>query len=608
VKNIKISLGLKIAISIGFLFVILLLAILSASKAIVQSGFTRLEEQEITTNITRFKKNIDRELEDLASTCGDWAPWDNARDFILGKEPNFINSDLTIDCLANLKINFMIFIDNEGKIVNATAIDYIKKTNIQLSPESINYILSEKTLLTIKEPTETRTGLLIMPDLQAFVAAQPISNSLIKEPICGTLIVGRFLNDALLDVLRTQTCLDIKTTKSFTTDNYKSSSEIDTFIKVLNQNTILGYTNIYDISKKKHITFQITMPRNIYNYGRNTINYFVFTMIASLLLIMAGLLFILQTIVLKPLNRLTSNFTDIAHDYNISTKLYTEREDEIGSLARSFDSMMDHLKKQILELAEKHKTTNFLNAELSNNADKLQQANTELKNFVYVASHDLREPLRQIIVFGDMLKNSMKDRLQGEEAESLYHMINGADRMKKMIDGLLDYSRVSTQLHPFETIDLNKIVVQLCQFELGVLLQEKNASIQTPQPLPFVMADATQITQLMQNIIANGIKYQKKGNNPLITITSKPASDGKVKIEVTDNGIGIKPEYHSAIFTMFKRLHTNTEYEGTGIGLAICKKIIERHEGQIGVESQPGNGSTFWFTVAAASAPVSVKA
>jgi PAS domain S-box-containing protein len=236
----------------------------------------------------------------------------------------------------------------------------------------------------------------------------------------------------------------------------------------------------------------------------------------------------------------------------------------------------------------------------------LEDANQQMKNFVYIASHDLREPLRKISAFGDMLQKSLQGKLEKDDIENLQFMVDGAQRMNKMIEGLLVYSRVSTKSQPPETVDLNEIVKQLQQLELSVVLQEKQVAVEVPQPLPFVEVDPVQVRQLMQNIIANGIKYQEKGTIPHITITSKPASDGMIRVEIKDNGIGIKPEYQQAIFAMFKRLHTRNEYEGTGIGLAVCKKIVERHGGQIGVESEFGKGCTFWFTVLAARKPVTV--
>ncbi|MCE5339956.1 MAG: PAS domain S-box protein [Planctomycetaceae bacterium] len=230
----------------------------------------------------------------------------------------------------------------------------------------------------------------------------------------------------------------------------------------------------------------------------------------------------------------------------------------------------------------------------------LEEANQELRNFVYVASHDLREPLRKITAFGGMLQKSLKNKLLEEDTENLGFMIEGAHRMNKMIEGLLAYSKVSTKAHLPQDIDLNEIVSQLREFELSVMIEEMQAVICVPNPLPHIHVDVTQIRQLMQNLLANGLKFHKPDAVPQVFITSKPAANGMVRIEITDNGIGIKPEYLQSIFTMFKKLHTPKDYEGTGIGLTICKKIVERFCGKIGVESIPGIGSTFWFTVPSA--------
>jgi len=230
----------------------------------------------------------------------------------------------------------------------------------------------------------------------------------------------------------------------------------------------------------------------------------------------------------------------------------------------------------------------------------LERANDELKNFAYIASHDLREPLRKITAFGAILQKSIGHTLNADDAENLEFMIDGANRMTQMINGLLSYSRVNTQAHKLQNVDLEQTVSELKKYELGLLIEDTKTILKVPELLPTVVADPLQMRQLLQNIIVNAIKYQKKGNIPEITITSKPSANGMVRIEITDNGIGIAPEYCETIFTMFKRLHNSAAYEGTGIGLAVCKKIVQQHNGQIGVESQLGKGSTFWFTVPAA--------
>jgi signal transduction histidine kinase len=603
-KTIKTTVGQKAAICIGAIFVLLMGVLLLTCQTIIMRGFEKLETQAAELNITRLHKSLEREFENLETIDGDWAPWDDSRDFVLGKNPAFPTSNLTQDSIKNLKIDFMIFFDKQCKIYNSSFIDSNGLLTSKLPEDLKVRILSEKELFDINDPAKAKSGLLIFSGGAVLVAAQPISNSAVTLPINGTLIIGRFLNEPLLDKLRKQTCLDFKIIDTFK-DLFKLS-RTKNYIEIVNKKTLSGYTNLYELCSERNIVFKMDMLRDISEYGKHTIAYFVSISAAGGLLVMAILLYVLRVIVLKPLNKLTSNFEEIDRNHNISTKLYTERDDEIGSLARSFDALMNHLKQRIVELDEKQSTTNCLNTELMKTTEKLQEANSELKSFVYVASHDLREPLRKITVFAEMLKNALNSKIEGSDLENLHYMIDGAERMKKMVDGLLVYSRVSTQPHPLQKVDLNEILNQICKFELAVLIEEKNVILNIPKRLPWIIGDASQIIQLLQNLIANGIKYQKQGNRPEITITSKPAPDGMVKIEVTDNGIGIKPEFHTAIFTMFKRLHTR-EYEGTGIGLSVCKKIIERHNGKIGIESQPDKGSTFWFTIAEVPAEAAVK-
>ncbi|OHB50043.1 MAG: hypothetical protein A2Y10_13910 [Planctomycetes bacterium GWF2_41_51] len=291
-------------------------------------------------------------------------------------------------------------------------------------------------------------------------------------------------------------------------------------------------------------------------------------------------------------------------------KVDNQSNDEIGLLTDAFNKMMvdlkqtttsmDKLNHEIGERKHAEETMKRLN-------ENLEEANNEMKHFVYIASHDLREPLRKITAFGAILEKSLKDKLDSEDATNFHYMIDGAKRMSQMIDGLLSYSRINTKGQEWKNIELDKTINELNRFELGVLLEETHTKINIPEPLPSIKADPVQMRQLMQNIIANGVKYQKKGNIPEITITSKPAANNMIRIEITDNGIGIAPEYQQAVFTMFKRLHSRSEYEGTGIGLSVCKKIVERHGGQIGVESQTGKGSTFWFTVPAATALIGAE-
>jgi PAS domain S-box-containing protein len=228
---------------------------------------------------------------------------------------------------------------------------------------------------------------------------------------------------------------------------------------------------------------------------------------------------------------------------------------------------------------------------------KLEEANKELQDFVYIASHDLREPLRKISSFGTLLQDSLKEKLNEDQQENFEFMIDGARRMQDMIDALLSYSRLTTKAKPPEWVDLNKVIKDLEKLELATIVDETRGTIHVPEPLPSVQADPTQMHQLFQNLIGNGLKFHKEEILPEIIIRCYVVENNMIRIEVEDNGIGIDEKYHSQLFTMFKRLHSREEYEGTGIGLASCKKIVERHGGDIGIKSTLGKGSTFWFTL-----------
>ncbi|MFH0778568.1 MAG: ATP-binding protein [Candidatus Eisenbacteria bacterium] len=246
------------------------------------------------------------------------------------------------------------------------------------------------------------------------------------------------------------------------------------------------------------------------------------------------------------------------------------------------------------------------NEELASAVGKLEEANRELKDLVYIASHDLREPLRKISSFGRLLSDSLGARLSADENENLYFMVDGADRMTKMIEGLLTYSRVSRDESPFEAVDLNQLVEQLRGIDLSGLIEDAGATVDVPDPLPRVMAHPAQLSRLMQNLIANGIKYCREGVSPRVLVRAERISCDRIRVEVEDNGIGIKEEHTESIFVMFKRLHPRNRYQGTGIGLAVCKKVVEKHGGHIGVESVVGGGSKFWFTISAANDPALV--
>ncbi len=239
-------------------------------------------------------------------------------------------------------------------------------------------------------------------------------------------------------------------------------------------------------------------------------------------------------------------------------------------------------------------------------AADLSRSNKELEQFAYVASHDLQEPLRMVTSYTQLIARRYDDKLDGDAKDFMRFAVDGALRMQRLIQGLLEYSRVDAKGRPLERLDGN-VMLDAALANLALSIEESRARV-TRDTLPFVTGDSLQLTQLLQNLISNALKF--RGSEPVqIHVSAKrptrtepapstpaPPASGWI-FSVRDNGIGIEPQYYERIFIIFQRLHTPDQYAGTGIGLAICKKIVERHGGRIWLESSPGAGTTFFFTL-----------
>ena len=225
--------------------------------------------------------------------------------------------------------------------------------------------------------------------------------------------------------------------------------------------------------------------------------------------------------------------------------------------------------------------------------EELRRSNQELEHFAYIASHDLQEPLRMVSSYTQLLAQRYKDKLDADADEFIHYIEDGVSRMRALINGLLVYSRVGTSGAAFELTDC-EAAFDCALTNLQVAVDGSGAVI-THHPLPVVMADASQLTQVFQNLIGNAIKFCSQ-ELPRIHVAAEPRGNEWL-FSIRDNGIGIDPQYHDRIFDMSQRLHSRTEYPGSGIGLAICDKVLKRHGGRIWVESQTGKGATFYFTI-----------
>jgi len=224
---------------------------------------------------------------------------------------------------------------------------------------------------------------------------------------------------------------------------------------------------------------------------------------------------------------------------------------------------------------------------------EMQRSNTELEQFAYVISHDLQEPLRMVSSYTQLLAKRYGKKLDDDADEFIGYAVDGARRMQTLLHDLLEYSRVGTRGKPFSLVNCEHVVEQ-AMANLKIAIEECGGSV-TYDVLPTIMGDEGQLVRLFQNLIGNAIKFRRE-EAPQVHISAQRMNN-IITFTVKDNGIGIDPQHSQSIFEIFRRLHTREEYPGTGMGLAICKKIVERHGGHISVQSQPGQGSTFYFSV-----------
>ena len=323
----------------------------------------------------------------------------------------------------------------------------------------------------------------------------------------------------------------------------------------------------------------------------------------------------LQRVISEPILRLARVTQAVSAGRNYSLRASAATRDEVGLLVASFNDMLAQIERRDAELLAAKETleqrveerTAQLQQELGERQraeqevarrnEELEQTNRELDDFAYIASHDLKEPLRGIHNYSQFLLEDYADRLDEEGRGKLRTLIRLSRRMETLIDSLLHYSRLGRGDLTFTKVDVNELLAEVLDMH-AVTLREKRIDVRIPGPLPAVRADRDRLGEVLANLITNAVKYNDK-DLPWIEIeTAEPARDGSVTFYVRDNGIGIQERHLDTVFRIFKRLHSRDEFGGgTGAGLTIVRKIIDRHQGRVWIESKPGEGTAVFFTL-----------
>ncbi|MFJ9319884.1 sensor histidine kinase [Streptomyces globisporus] len=340
-------------------------------------------------------------------------------------------------------------------------------------------------------------------------------------------------------------------------------------------------------TQQGHLSEARDQARADLNAARSTRDWVVGILLGVLMLTIVALSVLLHRVVGVPLNRLRAA-SEAVRSGTFDRRIEIEGPSDVQAVAGAVENMRQRLSD---ELAEAQKREDLL----ADQTQELRRSNSELEQFAYVASHDLQEPLRKVASFCQLLEKRYGTELDDRGKQYIAFAVDGAKRMQVLINDLLTFSRVGRVHESWKPVDLGRSLDRALG-NLAAAVEESGAVVERPEELPELVGDATALTMVWQNLVGNAVKFRHPDRPPRITVGCE-REDENWHLTVSDNGIGIAPEFADKVFVIFQRLHARDEYDGTGIGLALCRKIIEFHGGRIWLEPEPGEGTRIHFTL-----------
>ena len=565
----------KTVLILCFSAVLIVALIIVASRGILFQRYLDLERENLALNSRRLESILRAQEDRLTSNARDWAFWDSTYSYVKSRNPAFEMENLASDTFQNLKLDFIIFMDEKGDLLPGEGYDLQKKERVPF-PDSIIRTLSSISA-SEKNPKNVTgiAGLFSSSEGVFLVAGQPILRSDGSGPAAGTLFMLQRMDTLFLAQLSRQAGVPLSLLPL-------SAPEVPARLLIEAEETgrpadyrlegdqIAGYLLLKDLKGIPVAAMKFLLPRAIYDQGRRTLAIFVVLFIAFSVGIIAIVLFLLDRVVLSRLTRLSAEVQAISASEDLGRRVTMDGRDELGALETKVNVFLSALQKS---------------------TGKLKSANQELQDFAYVVSHDLKAPLRGISTLAGWISTDHGESLDEDGREKLDLLIVRVRRMNDLIDGILKYSRVGRTREETVPVDCSALVAET----VDLLSPGERFTVAVQENLPTVTADRTKLGEVFQNLISNAIKYIDKPRGE-IRVGCEPNGDGW-KFHVADNGPGIEEKYHDKVFQIFQTLGPKDTPGSTGVGLAVVKKIIEQMGGEIWIESSPGEGTTFFFTL-----------
>ena len=552
------SLLISIGLGLGIAIIILPIMLISIAM-VVKNGEERLTEIEVS----RVENIIQEEVNRTSRSLGDWANWTESYDFARGTNDDFVVNNMMDETFINLDIHQIVIINTKKEIVLNKFYNNEDPTLLD-PPIDVSLLLNMYPDLVDMDTPAGLKGMAVIGGLPLVVTSNPILTSFNEGPPSGRMIFIKYLDDNSINKI---SALTLKEIDILPVDDLKNSPSIlppfssnqdEIYAFPINTETILGYKYLKDLYGNPILILRVENSRDLNLQGRTTM-----VIISGILLLLVGLL------------------CTIAYHFTKAVLSARERKKEEETAAK----LLEETRQNAVELEKR----------VVERTRELEIRNKDLETFNYTVSHDLKSPLRGISGYATLLITDHASQLDDPGKAYLQKLVDAASQMNLLIMDLLSYTKTERTESKKTRVDIERLLDQLL-LDRKDELAEKDINIVKKIECKQVMVDRDGINLALRNLLDNAIKFTQTNENPEIKINSKKI-DGNCMISVTDNGIGFDMKYHDKIFAIFQRLHLPEEYPGTGIGLALVKKAMERLGGKVYAESEIGKGSTFHLEI-----------
>jgi signal transduction histidine kinase len=558
-----------------------MIAIYFASRATLLQGYEKIEKDDTQANVLRTVNSYYDQSKGIVISARAYAVWDDMYNFVQQPEPEFLDYlGLTPGLFVTHQVNLIAILAVNYKPAYLKMYDLETLQPLEIPPDLSGYLHPGSPLLKHTTENPEISGVILLDGEPMYIASlASLHTDFTGEPR-GAVIFGRYLDNEVVSKLSETSHLKVSTYLPNMEDLPAELRDAivglgiePVYVHSLNEDAVNGYTYIKTIDGQPAFILKVELPRRIYSEGITSFYYFTaFTAVAGLVFIIVSTL-LLRHFVLHPLTKISKQISEIQASGDHSKRLTVQGKDELARLGH---------------------TINGLLAVLENRTHEIELANKELESYSYSVSHDLRAPLRAMDGFTKMVVEDYGAQLEQDGLSYLLKTRESIKRMNRLIDDFLAFSRLSRQHLNKQTIQTEQVVRQVLN-ELHPEYAGRQVEFLIAD-LPTCEADASMLYQVFMNLIGNAVKYTNRREKAIIEVGWMNENDQTVYF-VKDNGAGFNMQYVDKLFGVFQRLHCQDEFDGTGVGLAVTQRIIQRHGGKIWAEAEVDKGATFYFTL-----------